>query len=897
MPAQIRIARGDKNKLTSEELKNGQLFWEYANKSTTTSNGHTYSLGDLYIKQNGELVKITSTRSNGSLKIVGSITKDFDGDFTKAKEDTIFRRCQEGDVFLIESVAETNSFKYSFEPNDFLIITKAEYEAIENGDYTDTLKEVDYIRVPSSYVKSDSDLEAETVTDAISELEIRLNYKGELYSLKEYYDAEKKKGNMFLLKAAMVLNSDQVTLSANAGRKYAGNYVKARYGDFIFWNGTTWTLIPSGLVPSDIPVEPDTDKIDAVETFETYHKNLLKNCTNLQEVIDTLFTEKAPLDHNHKIPYSVLPDSVTTGLSYWGKFYPVVDVEGDKDDESNQNDWPVPTNEYNEVLEERIGGSFYIVDCKGLINVQYKDKTITNRIIELNTGDWVVWNDKTEQFEVIDNSDRISAINVKTANGTTVTLLGTLGMESASDDIKLSVDENTIIIDMAGKVCYLDEEGIKNHLSKFNGTDSLVNTNVTEEGGKLTIEDYTEIGTQSDSKTLGVYGDVTVGWSAGETLSSYKNHCFNFSSKFENSEGELDERLTQLVVPEYGEDKKAAVVLPETSSYVIYKYAQDALEKNYLPIINGNNSITDSMVNVTRDKGMNVGEGQITAEYAHTHKISFYGEVGDEYDGGFYETTREIKDPTDSVQSAIEVMLNRDGARTDLSINPFVLSQNKVTDVILPRVSGNLITMHEILNLMGDLVGEDLMLPSFRADILSNGEIVMGLGKTPVRMRINENITGLGTKVRTNDLSKEYGSGKLQTAWSYIMSDHSGSTQESAGDQDILTFDAWMDVQRSVASKEAFVLPSTVLKDTARTWNLDEQTPSGTAGETIDYTGSGKGFHTRVVPSKTAFPNDEAYFNVYGKEIKQEVAKTVELPAESGVLATHNSLLRSPTYF
>lgn len=898
MPAQIRIARGDKNKLTSEELKNGQLFWEYTNKSAITSNGHTYSLGDLYIKQNGDLVKITSTRSNNSLKIVGSITKDFGGDFTKAKEDTIFRRCQEGDVFLVESVAETNFFKYSFEPNDFLIITKAEYETIEDGDYTDTLKEVDYIRVPSNYVKPNSDLEAETVADAVSELEIRLNYKGELYSLKEYYDAEKKKGNMFLLKTSMALNSDQVTISANAGRKYIDNYVKARYGDFIFWNGATWTLIPSGLVPSDITVESPIDKIDAVETFETYHKNLLKSCTNLQEVIDTLFTEKAPLDHNHKIPYSVLPDSVTTGLSYWGKFYPINDVTKDKNDPKNQNSWPTATNEYNEILEERVGGSFYIVDCLGLNNVQYVDKTIDNRVIELNTGDWVVWNNKTNQFEVIDNSDRISSIEVTTKTGEVITVLGAIGLKSNTEDLNISIDANTIVLDLAGKVVFLDEDGTKNHLSKFNGKDSLVNTNLIEEDGKLVVEDYTEIGTQLNSKTLKSYGDVTVGWSAGETLSSYINHCFNFSTKFQEGE-KLNERITHLVVPEYGTDTEATVVLPETDSYVIYKYAQDALESNYLPKINGDNSITDSFVNVTRKDGMNVGEGQLNSEYIHSHKISFYGEANDVYQGGFYEVDHIVKDPTDSVTTAIEVMLSKENAaKTDLSINPYVLQTNTQTDVILPRVSGNLITMHEILNILGDMVGEDLMLPSFRTDILTNGEIVLGLGRTPVRIRINEDpARGLGTKTRSNDLSKEYGSGKLQTTWSYIMSDKSGSTQEAAKDQDIVTFDAWVDSQRSVASKEAFILPSTRLKDTSRIWNLESQSPSGDAGTEIDYTGSGKGFHSRIVPSKTVFPNDDAYFDVYGKEIKQEVAKTIELPAESGVLTTHNSLLRAPTYF
>ena len=900
MPAQISQARGDINKVSLEDLENGQLFWAYKNNIAASSNGHSWSEGQLYIKQGGSLIKITTTRSNNSLKLVGIITEAFDGDFINAQEDSLYRRCQEGDVFLFETVSKSNNWKYQFKKGDFLVITKAIYEKDEsNTYYGSNLKEVDYIRVPSSFFdKEGSDLGSTDVSDAIKELEIRLNYKGEIFSNDEMDTAEKKKGNLYLLKSPLIFTQDQVTLAANNGRNYLGNYVKGRSGDFIFWNGANWTLIPTGLVAADVPFTPNKDSIDSVATFEEFHKNLLKNATNLQEAIELLNLHKAPLNQYGKIPFSVLPESVTTGLSFQSKFYPITNVSKDPNDPKNQNEFPVPIDENGNELESWMSGWFYIVDCEGYKNVQYLD-TITNKIIELNTGDWIVWNGKEghNHFEVIDNSDRITSVEVTTSSGEKAILLGNIGFRSENEDIKLTVDEDTIVLDLAGDTAFLGERGKVNHLSKFGSEKELVNTEVIEKDGRLYVGDDTIIGSKDASKNLEVFGDARIGWSTGSSTSDYVNHVLEFSSIL--ADGEI-ERSTKLSASLEGEDTDVTVVLPDTDSFLIYKHKVDKLESSYLTKVNGDNSITDSFVKETTGD-VNIGQGQTTSEKLRSATLSFYGKSNDEYPGGFYDTIREINDPKSDLKSSIEKFLQENSTHTDLTINPYVLQQGKNTEVVMPRVSGTLITFHEILNLMGDRVGEDLMLPSWRLDYNSNGEIVLGLGRSPVRTRVNEVHSGLGTQDRSNDLNKDYGEGRLKTTWSYKLSDKTGSTQEGRPEfekNDLLTFDAWVDVQRSVASKEAFILPSTAVRDTSRF--ADPRNPDfeikDPAGTEIDYTKSGKAPHSRFVPSKTVFKDDAAYFDVFGKEVPQEVSKTFELPAESGVLATHNSLMRAPTY-
>lgn len=900
MPAQISQARGDINLVKLEDLENGQLFWARKNTVAASSGGHTWSEGQLYIKQGGSLIKITSTRSNNTLKLTGIISEAFNGDFINAPEDSLYRRCQEGDVFLFESVKDSEHWKYKFKKGDFLIITEAIYEPIEESFYRDTLKSVDYIRVPSSFFdKENSDLDATDLSDAIKELEIRLNYKGEIFNNEGIYTAEKKKGNLYLLKADLIFTSDQVVLAKNNGRDYLGNYVKGRFGDFVFWNGKNWTLIPTGLVAADVPYSPSADDIEGVVTFEEFHKNQLKKATNIQEAIDILNINKAPLNEYGKIPFSVLPTSVTTGLSFKEKFYPVTDPLKDPNDPNNQNAYPTPVDENGILLDSYMSGWFYIVDCEGCQNVQYVD-SLTGNVVELNTGDWLVWNGNAghNHFEVIDNSDRVTAIEVTTASGEKVVVLGNIGLESKSKDISLTInDTNTIVLDLAGDAAFLGEKGKVNHLSKFGSEKELVNTEVIEHDGRLEIGDDTIVGKKDASKNLEVFGNAKIGWSTGTSPSSYVNHYLEFSSLL--ADGEI-ERSTKLKASTEGEDTDASVVLPDTDSYLIYKHAVDKLEANYLTKVNGGNSITDSFVKETLGD-VNIGQGQTTSEKVRSAVVSLYGESNDEFEGGFYEVLHEINDPKSDLKSSIEKFLQENSTHTDLSINPWVLDQKTNTHVTMPRVSGTLITFHEILNLMGDRVGEDLMLPSWRLDYDSNGEIVLGLGRTPVRTRINEVKSGLGTQDRSNDLNKDYGEGRLKTTWSYKMSDKEGSTQEGRPEfekNDLLTFDAWLDVQRSVASKEAFILPSTALRDTSRF--ADPRNPDfemkDPAGDTIDYTNSGKAFHSRFVPSKTVFPNDAAYFDVFGKEIPQEVAKTFELPAESGVLATHNSLMRAPTY-
>ena len=195
--------------------------------------------------------------------------------------------------------------------------------------------------------------------------------------------------------------------------------------------------------------------------------------------------------------------------------------------------------------------------------------------------------------------------------------------------------------------------------------------------------------------------------------------------------------------------------------------------------------------------------------------------------------------------------------------------------------------------------GEDLMIPSWEKHRV-NGKDYMGLSSSPMRIRVNRKASGNEIEDRENDLSKDYGNG-LKSAFDYIGSDHSESIQEEeqGSISDIVTFDAWVSAQRAVSSKEAFILPSNTYVDDESTLDHEdnEATPDPAAKKSKLYGKDGKGgSFSRILPSRTVFKDSPQYYDVDGKLIPQSVAKNIELPAESGVLLTDNSIIRCPTY-
>ena len=175
-------------------------------------------------------------------------------------------------------------------------------------------------------------------------------------------------------------------------------------------------------------------------TFSDYHKDLFsKNSDNVHKMLDFLMANKAQLDEQGKVPLSQLHDTVLGALQYKGNFCPLngtitedmLSVEEGTNlvtvtVEERYN--PLPgfayykdgdtLNTSNEYSVQN--GDYYIIDLSsyGITNLQYDTG---NGIWELNTGDWIVFSASDNQDDMsagssaqkghwtkIDNSDRLT---------------------------------------------------------------------------------------------------------------------------------------------------------------------------------------------------------------------------------------------------------------------------------------------------------------------------------------------------------------------------------------------------------------------------------------------------------------------------------------------------------
>ena len=175
-------------------------------------------------------------------------------------------------------------------------------------------------------------------------------------------------------------------------------------------------------------------------TFSDYHKDLFsKNSDNVHKMLDFLMANKAQLDEQGKVPLSQLHDTVLGALQYKGNFCPLngTITEDMLSVEEGTNLVTVTVKErYNPLPgfayykdgdtlntsnESSVqNGDYYIIDLSsyGITNLQYDTG---NGIWELNTGDWIVFSASDNQDDMsagssaqkghwtkIDNSDRLT---------------------------------------------------------------------------------------------------------------------------------------------------------------------------------------------------------------------------------------------------------------------------------------------------------------------------------------------------------------------------------------------------------------------------------------------------------------------------------------------------------
>lgn len=889
----------------------GQLFWSFVNKDAFLSEGHSYSEGQLWIKDpsNDKFLEIANRHKLHAANFVGFIGA-FDGDFVNADESLFpeFRHCQIGDFWIFDKNVK-EGFNYEFVQGDILLITDVEYEEVEDQAFRHSLKNVKYIRIPGTRVNKElSDLDAEDLATAILELEARLLYNGTVTSQKDFYNLTRKKGYCYVVNGSFYVSRqrfNEVDLDTRITEDE--NHIELYNGDFVVWTGENWRLIKSG-TPD---YKPNTDEISAVSTFTDSHKQLLSSAKDYSDAIHKLNISKAQLDEKGKVPYEQLPESVRNGLSLQGKFYPVnVRSNYNYNTKEGQNDWP----EFPEGYE--VSGYFWIVDCQGYTNVQYIDKTQPDRILELNSGDFIVWVESTKQFEVIDNSDRITSFNVKLEGSDTFSTF-TGNIQLASDGgIQLKTINNgeTIFLDSSGLLRQTLNQGKKNYVAKYQDDKTLTISEMYEEPDTFVTNIGFTVGSVTNEQLLKTFGDLGVYKTAGNTKTTYiNNFMFIETAHTLNENNDVFYRTTRLRASErnnFAEDHEAIdIYYPEASSTLLGVFKDDVLSINYYTKTAFDGFLTDTLTSEWNiedpyleenyEQGYsNIGIGRTVVEDTDLGEITFYAKSKDRslgYPGqlGFYTKLHSFVNPDSFNASQYEHFLNRDAsARTHLVINPNVLMDELETFVRMPLESGTLITWEEVEYLMSE-TGIPLMIPAWEIKQFRDRSVI-GLDTSPITIRLNRDKVLHTSTPRENDLSLKYGPG-LKSTWSYIGTSQEGSLQEPerTSKDNVVNFDAWLEAQRAIASKEAFILPASAKKDGKSIF--DPETGEYTKDDreiTLDnygQNGSG-GIYQRILPSRSIYEDESVYFEpVTGKLKPQQVRKDIELPAEGGVLLTSRS--------
>mgnify|MGYP006873028270 CR=1 FL=1 len=905
MSAIVQLSRGDINKLNSKNLKNGQLFWSYVNNNPTLSNNHTYSKGQLWIKDpsSDNLIEISNRRGNEAMKFQGYIDLNFNGDFINADEYTQqkFRHCHIGD-FWIFKVSKYEGFTETFLKGDILLVVDTVYEKSDETTFKENLKSVTYIKIPGSTLTTeDSDLEATAISEAVVELQQRLLYQGEIESSVDFFNKPKKKGHLYVFTKQLQFTTAQ--LIGPDFRYTETGLLQVKYGDLTFFNGENWILIPSGQDAADVFYESPELELDFEgDDVET----TIQSLGNVKETLDFLINKKAQLGSDGKILYNQLPESVKSGLFIQGVFNPIIDTAVDKNLETNQNNWPTSKNLHT--------GFFWIVDCADLQNVQYVDKTKNSRVVELNTGDWIVWIEDKDQFDVVDNSERLTEILVQVATDVQKRLSGSVGL-ATTGKIKLSILGNTILLSGESLLSQLNEFGKKNYLPMYGDTENnLINSSIHQDKDVVIVDVDFQTGSIENTRKNQTFGDVVISKTTSSSTTGFENHGITFESILQNNLQTV-ERTTRLLPSVLSSRLKTdqviddvSVFLPEVTSTLLGVLGVNELSKNYLPKSFESGIVTDSLIseifdinntllNSESEQGLvNIGLGRLATEDLDTGEVTFYAKSKNRTNDvlGFYTQLHTLLVDSKNTKDYIEHLLdlNKITSKTTVRQNELVTKNARNISVFLPSNSGILTTREEVLSTYSDY-GEFLTIPFWNYQLFED-EVTLGFVSSPISVKVNRAKKGIEQDDLKNDLSQNYGPDK-KTTWSYINAQNHTTVQNyNFGILDSSLFvDAWFEVKRNITSFESFSLPVTTLKDKNKKINTNTlETLENVEDELYQDFNKEDGFFQQILPSKTIYKDNVNYFDPFtGESIKQVVDKDVEMPATGGVLLTSTSIL------
>ncbi len=585
-------------------------------------------------------------------------------------------------------------------------------------------------------------------------------------------------------------------------------------------------------------------------------------------------------------------------------------------------------------------GDYYVVQCQDdVLNLQYKFFSVD---FELNSGDWIVWQSsqvidnvsagttgQTGFWSKIDNTDRLSAmqfkLDVNNKNNFFVThaidesILTLVGTPRLVGQNKIGIENlgnNTVAITGRGLIDQLEYENpLPNFLVRYDndtGTvknsfieeigdelDSLPNNQRTDQfkntetGNKTLFHSNVQIGDINEVRHQKIYGDITLTPHITATLDkiNWDKSIIKFEVDAAGKDGVVKRRTVGLIAPNglsalngYGVNEDVAdittnIILPEHTSTLIGKlagvefeetrvlksthegYAESTSIEEHINAADSTENYHDSIDNIVEF------HSQVTAPINNSFEY-YFGDWNTTEQGPYYDND-DIGEDGKLTRKWGDTFFSARLVKNTHQIN------SNIT-VMLPTKSGTLITEEFVQDLLGK--DDDTYLTMFgTSKVLDTGNKMNTLQKSPLRQIQNAlRYRLLAAKVERDTDETKAAVQKLiaeSTADKYAPSKGDGTFKPT--------------VDTSVADT---VIENDLIAGVFNDDGTIKEKKSIVATKAIGV--SDPDYGTGLIhAARQNFPDAEQYFDPITGEATTPIDVVVDMPNESGVMITSNSVI------
>lgn len=873
-----------------------------------------------------------------------------EGDFYIFKNDAkagVFHETDDfrkDDILLIISIGDGN---VNLETGNIIDHSLIQYRRVNNsGGYADDV-----------YFKDGQEnwyqWSADNVQDALLETQVeKLEYVKEINDELQIPNPE-----LAIVGGLYLITKDDINFNKDNAKH---DTFRADKGDFVFYTADGlagrkaedyyWHHIPSGYTDAadidyynkDNEAQFNTFLSDLYGTFSTKHKDAFKEKSkNVHSALDFLMANKAQLDEQGKVPLSQLHDTLIGGVQYKGTWKPIkdgakagVDYQTQYEDTKtifinndaaknvlpgygSYEDGDAPTEEGSRVPHS---GDYYIVSCPiDVVNLQY-DKW------ELNTGDWIIFNNSPAQdysddslviptpdgyWSVIDNSERLTQLTFRidtryddnfwtepVENIRDINMIANPRIIASHKIGIVKIDqENTVEIVGKGLVDQKKDEHSKvTYYPRYSSTDGTIeNAFAQDEINTKGLENVeaghsnnvtrfwsnVEIGKEGVAERKAVvHGNVIIkphissSTDLSPDVKSFADFVVNVGGDSQSHVYlSAQDGSTSYGIKEDKTDPAAYVMLPEHTSTIVGKLAgiefqsgriTKSVNEGYIETSSIEEHINDdSNTSNFHDSCRNIVEFH---SQVSTPKLNMFEANFGKYRKSSDYTEDDFR-PDGGLALLYNLRLTSNNAQTSTNVN-----------VLLPADSGTLFTHENYLKLQP--VEDNAM--SYLAfwgkrDTLDDNKVTFPtLQKSPIQLVNNALMTRLQS---TNSKNNPFGLDDLNSHLSSYTTQVKEGKYEPTVEAD--TADVVVN-QHVVAGK---------FNDKGEL--VETKSIFATKSLGVGNNDTATGF---IYPARTNFPNAPQYKNPYNGVLNPVTDVRVDMPNESGVLLTSNSVIDGGLY-